>query len=63
MNNGVAMFLKMEPIKTSTVLLRDEPQDCRYIEAEMNDNTVYINVYIPQGQKLVLKNMSTNSSS
>ena len=71
MNNGVAMFLKTEPIKTSTVLLQDEPQDCRYIEAEMNDNTVYINVYIPQGQKfgsekyknLVLKNMSTNSSS
>jgi hypothetical protein len=40
MNNGVAMFLKTEPIKTSTVLLQDEPQDCRYIEAEMNDNTV-----------------------
>jgi len=52
MNNVVAMFLKAEPIKTSTILLQDEPQDCRYIEAEMNDNTVYINFYIPQGQKI-----------
>ena len=63
MNNGVAMFLKTEPVKTSTVLLQDEPQGCWYIEAETNDNTIYINVYVPQGQILVLKNMSTNSSS
>ena len=52
MNNGVAMFLKTEPIRISTILLHDDQQDCRYIEVEMSDNTVYINVYVPQGQKV-----------
>ena len=52
MNNGVAMFLKTEPIRISTILLHDDQQDCRYIEVEMSDNTVYINVYVPQEQKV-----------
>ena len=49
-NNGVAMLLHDKPLNVNMDLI-PAVQDCRYIEATMQNGLTYITVYVPQDQK------------